>query len=128
MSSPFDGYWLFTALGVSSLSLHVAVAATGFVLALRRWHTGGRTARLAAAGFGLSLLDYAPTVVGYLRPELWTFYTPYGGGDPAELWPQLAWSAVLTLANVASAALLLAALYSAWRRWERADVTDPARR
>lgn len=102
-------------------TLKLIAAMTGLVIALRRWSTRGRSAKLAAFGFGTGILNVLLTTAAALvsAASAWTFYTPYSTTSFSEA-PQInaiiVLKALASVTAVVSTLLLVAALWTAWRR------------
>ena len=119
--SPSVDATLLSLMSFVGQTLLLAASIAGLVFALRRWATGGTSAILAAAGFGL---EVTVRVVG-MGLHLAMPFLP-GGTSPVRI--LLFSNLVFTFGTLVATALVIAALVSAWRQWDRAELADPARR
>ena len=112
--------WLTTFLWIASSSLVAAVYVAGLVVTLRRWHLG-MAPRLGAIGFGLLL---AGSVLQLLfHAVLQRFLNP---SDSSTFVVRLAVaSSIFTLLSVTGLGLIVVALRTALRDYERAQNATP---
>jgi len=120
MSPTIDPLRLSGVISFVNETLTLIVYAVGFVAALRRWADRGRSARSAAAGFGIGLLGdfggHALTLLNawYLAPT-----AALGADYESYLWPMLVATSLRSFTRPASVSLILLALWFAWRDSDR---------